>query len=738
MKKWLKTLALTGLIAFATAPLLACDEASGKSAYEIAVENGFEGTEAEWLESLKGQNGSNGQDGKPGQQGPAGENGQTPYIGENGNWFIGTTDTGIKAEGTDGADGENGQTPYIGANGNWFIGTTDTGVKAEGTDGADGEDGEDGIGIQGISIRTNDKWGISKTYVFTMSDGTTREVDFLDMVYGTEYGAASKSDVTTLLAYGVSHIKLMNDLVMDVVIEDTMDVTINLNGHTLTNESDHTIVNNGQLTVTDSVGTGVVDNVTHAKAALSNEVGGVVVLAGGMFTRSKENGKNSIENGGNSYYAIRNYGEMTMEDGVVVYQNGRYSSLVENGWYDGNKNESKQEAYLTINGGHFEGGLNTIKNDDWGNLVIQGGTFTNVAQAVVLNWNVAEINGGLFQASQEATAIFLNGYLNDTMDQGKLTIVAMDDYSKEIPLLMQMGGSTTAGTITVFDEETLDSAVLMSGKPTVVLGNDLVMNVEIAEKGNVTLDLNGHTLSSDQARKATILNNGQLTVMDSTASGTITRETTSNYYVIQNEGILTIKDVNVKNENLSDPSSLIANNPSCSSENPAELVIESGTYYSAASNAVKNDEYGILTIKDGIFETKSTLHASIQNWATMTIDGGKFKGSYQAVTVCAYMKQQNKTVINGGYFATPVSIYFRNGYDSYEAGSISFEIYGGTFEGRFEEHPTDTLKETDSLVLKGGTYAQNPTEFPTKIVVAEGYTVQQQDEYYVIAKTDLQ
>ena len=95
MKKWLKTLALTGLIAFATAPLLACDEASGKSAYEIAVENGFEGTEAEWLESLKGQNGSNGQDGKPGQQGPAGENGQTPYIGENGNLFICTTDTGI-------------------------------------------------------------------------------------------------------------------------------------------------------------------------------------------------------------------------------------------------------------------------------------------------------------------------------------------------------------------------------------------------------------------------------------------------------------------------------------------------------------------------------------------------------------------------------------------------------------------------------------------------------------------
>lgn len=48
----------------------------GKSAYEIAVENGFTGTETEWLESL---------------------NGTSPHIGDNGNWFIGDIDTGISA-----------------------------------------------------------------------------------------------------------------------------------------------------------------------------------------------------------------------------------------------------------------------------------------------------------------------------------------------------------------------------------------------------------------------------------------------------------------------------------------------------------------------------------------------------------------------------------------------------------------------------------------------------------------
>lgn len=52
---------------------------NGKSAYEIAVNNGFSGTVEEWLESLKGQNGI------------------SPHVGENGNWFIGDIDTGVAA-----------------------------------------------------------------------------------------------------------------------------------------------------------------------------------------------------------------------------------------------------------------------------------------------------------------------------------------------------------------------------------------------------------------------------------------------------------------------------------------------------------------------------------------------------------------------------------------------------------------------------------------------------------------
>lgn len=53
--------------------------ADGKSAYEIAVKNGYSGSEQQWIESLVG---------KPGD---------TPYIGNNGNWFVGAVDTGVRA-----------------------------------------------------------------------------------------------------------------------------------------------------------------------------------------------------------------------------------------------------------------------------------------------------------------------------------------------------------------------------------------------------------------------------------------------------------------------------------------------------------------------------------------------------------------------------------------------------------------------------------------------------------------
>ena len=59
--------------------------------------------------------------------------------------------------------GDPGDTPYIGANGNWFIGDTDTGVPARGTPGAKGDRGDPGTpGANGVNgktpVRGTDYW----------------------------------------------------------------------------------------------------------------------------------------------------------------------------------------------------------------------------------------------------------------------------------------------------------------------------------------------------------------------------------------------------------------------------------------------------------------------------------------------------------------------------------------------------------------------------------------------------
>lgn len=101
----------------------------GKSAYEVAVENGFSGTETEWLASLKGEPGAAGASGKDGTDG------KTPYVGDNGNWYIGADDTGKPSRGAKGDKGEKGDKGDTGAQG----------IQGErGIQGVQGEKGEPG------------------------------------------------------------------------------------------------------------------------------------------------------------------------------------------------------------------------------------------------------------------------------------------------------------------------------------------------------------------------------------------------------------------------------------------------------------------------------------------------------------------------------------------------------------------------------------------------------------------
>ena len=212
-------------------------------------------------------------------------------------------------------------------------------------------------------------------------------------------------------------IKLLKDTAEDITIHAGKTITIDLNGKKITNESANTITVEEGAALTIN-GTGTVDNVTHGKAAIYNK--GAVTLNGGTFERSAEAGKDSGNNGGNSYYTILNHGEMTVGEGVTVNNKGHHSSLFSNGYYSYETKDGVEKPTLTINGGMFDGGLNTIKNDDDGILTINNGTFKNYTQAAFQNHGTATVLNGSFIA--ESVYSIDNCGCDATHDPGKLTV----------------------------------------------------------------------------------------------------------------------------------------------------------------------------------------------------------------------------------------------------------------------------------------------------------------------------
>lgn len=225
-------------------------------------------------------------------------------------------------------------------------------------------------------------------------------------------------------------ITLESDFVLTTALEISDELVIDLNGHTIVNgTSAHTIavLEGGNLTVIDSVGSGEVDNTVNGKAALAVWPGAIAYLYGGIFDRSAETGESIDVSGDNSWYTVKNQGTLTI-DGAEIRNSGSFSSCINNGWYDGSAETAGANdlaAYAGVNAklyifsGTVDGGINSVKNDDAGELYISGGTFTNTTQATILNWNITEISGGYFESGK---SVLMNGWSNDTIDKGQITV----------------------------------------------------------------------------------------------------------------------------------------------------------------------------------------------------------------------------------------------------------------------------------------------------------------------------
>ena len=314
----------------------------------------------------------------------------------------------------------------------------ETGESGSGETGSTGETGSENGGTEGGSTTAPDT---------PAENEGVKTIDELNAAIT----AAGETETT---------IKLAADITGDVVVPEKANITIDLNGKKITNSVGHTIMNNGTLTIK---GEGTVDNITHGKAALYNK--GTVTLNGGTFDRTQENGKSDSSSGGNSYYTIKNVGNMTINEGVNVLtakgngELGRFSSLVANGYYNGttyDNDKGVDNPALIINNGTFSGGLNTIKNDDRAELTINNGTFKNFYQATVQNHNIATINGGTYKAARDASSTGKETYgvyncgCDANIDLGKLTVTggiyegadyAIADVSRQTAVVKISGGS---------------------------------------------------------------------------------------------------------------------------------------------------------------------------------------------------------------------------------------------------------------------------------------------------------
>ena len=168
------------------------DGKDGKSAYEIAKENGYEGTKEEWLKSLKGERGPAGPEGPRGERGETGQQGIQGERGERGSPFsihrtfrtkeqleadrtVQEGGMAVVASNDPDTDEDNGRL-YVRTAEGWTFLLDLSGVKGiQGPEGPRGQQGERGIdGLPGAVGPTGPKGedGVGIPQKLTLSENT--------------------------------------------------------------------------------------------------------------------------------------------------------------------------------------------------------------------------------------------------------------------------------------------------------------------------------------------------------------------------------------------------------------------------------------------------------------------------------------------------------------------------------------------------------------------------------------
>lgn len=303
-------------------------------------------------------------------------------------------------------------------------------------------------------------------------------------------------------------VTLLKDSVEAITIPADKTITLDLNGHKIVNSSTaqnktvddnlrkHTITNNGTLTIMDSVGTGVVDNVSHGRAALYN-AGTISEIKGGKFTRSVDNSTDASNANGNSWYVVYNaekakINKISAGDFLAI---GKFSSLFSNcGTID------------EISGGTFkQDGFIAFKNE--GTITkISGGTFSSRDESCIQNWGtIDEICGGAITAG----SIGIWNFSSDTYTSaGKVTNISGGEIKGTTAAIRLNDYDATYLKPTKPSSTNIASATISGGK----------INGVLQVNTNTTLTITGGLFTTDPTPYCGTKDGKQLTGIPSTDS----------------------------------------------------------------------------------------------------------------------------------------------------------------------------------------------------------------------------
>lgn len=529
---------------------------------------------------------------------------------------------------------------------------------------------------------------------------------------------------------GTGTVTLDQDYTEDITIQQGQNITLNLNGKKLTNKTGHTITVEQGATLTIN-GVGTVDNVTHAKSALVN-YGEVVLNNGVTLERSSEKGTLSpYSDGGNSCYTILNDKGATMTiNNATVKNSGGYSSAIRNG----GDSECNDESHLTIKDGNFSGGLNAVKNDECGILTIDGGTFSNTSQYVIMNWNKATITNGTFSVKDSADAVLFTAAYHANRAVGELIVnngtftgngsqkmvenhygssytgtasITGGTFSSDVSAYVAEGYVQNNGTVEQLGEtnavakvgntyyKTLADAVAaaQSGETVKLLKNVTSANI-LKINQSITLDLGDYTFEltgSGNTARAIYINDGANVTIKANEKGGVKAATIA--LQVNAGGKLTIESGTY--------TGMYALALFSSDTKPAEAILNNGVFNGYIyTNGTGHDDH--ITFNGGTYNEQVYLASGDKS--TYTISNGTFKNSLEI--------DAGRLDISGGTFTANIDtsgnanhpVTNNNGSGAYVGtlvvckpdgssatgyiGDAVVNITGGTFENTFANGET--------------------------------------------------